>query len=117
MVTPTNGTATFFDLTTKQLVPVDFYISDVVAANVTWNLVGAAVSTSDNFIRFDHPVVLVDLSIATGPTVMVGLVPYSNGALVNGVALRIANFLNTIQSRPKLNVGFAAGKNIQLKQF
>lgn len=117
MVTPTNGTATFYDLTTRQTFQVDFYISDVVAAPVTFSLTGAAGTGNDNFIRFDHPVVLVDLSIATGPTVMVGLYPKSNGAIVSGSAMRIANFLNTIQSRPRLNIGWAAGKNIQLVQF
>jgi len=117
MVTPTNGTATFRNLRTGEVIPVDIYISDVVGANVTWSLIGAAGTGTDSFVRFDDPVALVDLSIATGPTVMVGLVPYSNAQLVNGNAFRIANFLNTIQSRPKLALGFAAGKNIQLKQY
>jgi len=117
MVTATNGTATFKDLATGESFQVDIYISDVVGANVTFSQTGLAGTGSDAFVRFDHPVVMTDLSIVTGPTVMVGLVPYSNGQVVNGAAYRIANFLNSIQTRPKIALGFAAGKNIQLKQF
>jgi hypothetical protein len=117
MVTPTNGTAIFQPVRGGTPITVDFYISDVLAAPVTWSLTGAAISTSDTFIKFDQDVVLTDLSIATGPTVMTGLFAKANAALINGAAFRIANFLNNIQSRPTIAVGFKANKNIQLIQF
>jgi len=117
MVTATNGTATFKGLQSGKVYNVDIYISDVVAATVKLNQFGAAVVGSPSFVRFDEDVALVDLSIITGPTVMVGLYPTSNDVPVSQYNYRIANFLNSIQTRPVVRVGFASGKNIGFIQY
>lgn len=116
MVTTTNGTATFQGLNTGKMYNVDIFISDVVAAPATWGVSGNAVAASQNFWRAPEDVVLVDLSIITGPTVMVALIPTSNDAVIPNYRFRIANFLNTLTTRPSVNVGFAAGRNVGLLQ-
>jgi len=116
MVTTTNGTATFLGLETGKMYNVDVFISDVVGAPVTWGVSGNAVSTSQNFWRAPENVQLQDLSIVTGPTVMVALVPTSNDAVVPNYRFRIANFLNTLTTRPSITVGFASGRNIGMLQ-
>jgi len=111
MVTATNGTATFIGISGK-LYNIDLYISDVLNAPVTWGVSGNAGATSLTFWRSPERVTLVDLSIITGPTVMTSLVPTSNDGVIPGLRYRIANFLNTLTNRTKLNVSFEAGRNI-----
>lgn len=111
MVTPTYGTATFKGSSGKNYA-VDFYISDVVAAPATWDSGNGATSTSLEFWKAPEPVVLLDISIATGPTVMFTLVPTADGGLIPGARFRIANFLNTLAFRPQLNLGFKQGTNV-----
>lgn len=115
MVTPTNGTATFMGRSGRKYT-VDFYISDVVGAPVTWGVSGNAAAGSLTFWRAPEDVVLTDLSIATGPTVMVALVPTANDGIIPNYRFRIANFLNTLTTRPDVNVGFAAGRNVGMIQ-
>jgi len=115
MVTATNGTATFQGAS-GQVYSVDFYISDVVAAPCTFGVSGNAAAGSLTFWRAPEQVTLVDLSIATGPTVMVALVPTSNDGVIPGKRFRIANFLNTLTNRPPIRLTWGAGKNIGLLQ-
>jgi hypothetical protein len=117
MVTPTNATASFQGLKTGRFYNIDIYISDVVSAKCTLNAYGAAVAGSDNFVVLPEDAVLIDLSVITGPTVMVGLVPTSNGAPLTQYNFRIANFLSTLTSRTKLGVGFKGGNNIGFIQY
>lgn len=116
MVTATNGTASFVGVS-GTIYQIDLYISDVVAAKCTLNPYGAAVAGSDNFWKTPERVTLYDLSIITGPTVMVGLVPLAAGAPLTTYNFRIANFLNSIQSRPKINVKYEAGQNVGFVQY
>jgi hypothetical protein len=115
MVTATNGQATFQG-ESGRMYTIDIYISDVVAADVTFGVSGNAASTSNNYWKAPETVYLVDLSIVTGPTVMVALVPKSNDAIIPNYRFRIANFLSTLAFRPKLSVGWAAGRNIGFVQ-
>lgn len=117
MVTPTNGTATFQSLDGMRTYQVDFYISDVVASPCTLTANGKAGTGSLTFWKAPENVVLTDLSIASGPTVMVGLQPTSNDAPIPNYNFRIANFLNSIQTRPRIRVGFKQGNNVGLLQF
>lgn len=116
MVTATNGTATFVGRSGKTYM-VDFYISDVVAAYCTFNPAGAAGTGNNTFWRAPEDVVLTDLAIATGPTVMKGLQALSDDAPISGGALRIAQFLNSLNQRPNPNIGWRMGRNIALIQF
>lgn len=63
------------------------------------------------FWKAPENVKLVDLSIATGPTVMTSLLLTSNGGQIPAQRLRIANFLNTLAFRPALSINFRGGNN------
>jgi hypothetical protein len=115
MVTPTYGTATFTGAGGKRY-SVDFYISDVVNAPVTWDSGTGAAAGTLSFWKAPEDVILVDLSIATGPTVMTSLIPTRDGGQVPSQRVRIANFLNTLAFRPALTLGFRAGTNVGLIQ-
>jgi len=117
MVTPTYGTAVFQGLQSGQTYSVDFYVSDVVGAPVQWDNGNGATTTSGAFWKAPENVALIDLSIATGPTVMVGLIPTSDGFPIGGQRFRIANFLNSLATRAKLALGFRGGKNIGMLQY
>lgn len=112
-----NGTATFQDLVTGDFYNVDVYYSDSAGAAATFNMAGAAVSTSDNSIKFDNPVKLVKLNIHTGTASAVGLYITANGKVVNGSSLRFLGILDTIQPAPVFNIGFKAGATIKIIQF
>lgn len=112
MVTATNATAVFKGLRSGTIYTVDMYISDVVAAPVTFSTSGLATSTSLTFWKAPEDVMLIDLSVISGPTVMVALQPTSNDGIVAGYMFRIANFLNSLATRAPISLGFAAGKNI-----
>jgi len=116
MVTPTYGTAMFKGVTSGKTYAVDMYISDVVGAPVTFDSGNGATSTSLGFWRAPEPVILYDLSIATGPTVMTALVPTTNGGIIAGFAFRIANFLNTLATRPAITIGWKEGSNVGFNQ-
>ena len=112
MVTPTNGTCTFIGLASQKVYAVDLYISDVNNANCTFGVGTTAAAGSKAYWRPIEDVVLVDLSIITGPTVITTLVPTSNDAQLQGTRLRFANFLNTLTTRPRLQIGFAKGNEV-----
>lgn len=114
MVTPTYGTATFKGRT--KTYSVDFYIADVVGTAVKFDSGSGAGTGSLPFWKAPENVVLVDLSIVTGPTVMTTLIPGTNGASIPGQRMRIANFLNTLAFRPALQIGVANGSNFQLTE-
>lgn len=116
MVTPTYGTATFQGTKTGKNYSVDFYISDVVGAPVTWDSGSGAGATTLTFWKAPEPVILIDLSIVTGPTVMFTLFPTADGGQIPGMRYRIANFLNTLAFRPRLTLGFNQGTNVGLTQ-
>lgn len=112
MVTATNGTAVFRGLDSGTTYTVDFYISDVLAAPVTWSTSGLAGAGSLQFWKAPENVLLIDLSIITGPTVMVALQPTSNDGIIAGYMFRIANFLNSLATRASVGLGWGVGKNI-----
>jgi hypothetical protein len=116
MVTAELGTATFQGLQTKATYAVDIYISDVVAAPVTFDSGSGAGATSLQFWKAPEDVMLVDLSVATGNTVATALVPTSNGGQIPGQRFRTANFLNTLAFRPAIKLGFKSGSNVGFLQ-
>lgn len=110
MVTATTGVATFQGRS-GQSYSVQFYIADVVATAVKFDSGSGATSTSLPFWKCPEQVVLSDLSVISGPTVMTTLVVTADGANVPGQRLPIANYLTTIVNRARLQVGFKAGTN------
>ena len=57
-------------------------------------------------------VILYDFSIPTGLTDTTNIVFTSDGAQVPQSRLRYANFVNTLATRPAINIGFRANSNI-----
>ena len=115
MVTPTYGTAVFTGASGKRY-NVDFYIADVVAGATKWDSGSGATATSLPFWKSPEDVMLTDLSIATGPTVIFTLFPTADGAQISGFRFRIANYLNTLAFRPSIALGFRRGTNIGLTE-
>lgn len=115
MVTPTYGTAMFRGASGKTYA-VDFYIADVVGSSVKFDNGSGASSTSLSFWRCPENVLLYDISLATGPTVMTTMFPTANGAQIGNFRFRIANFLNTLATRPALAIGFRGDTNFGMTE-
>jgi hypothetical protein len=116
MVTATNGTIRLIGKSGTQY-GASVYVSDVIGAPVTFNLVGAAVSTSPNFLTFPEDVALADMSILTGPTVMTLLVPYQGDSpIAGGKITGLANVLTTLNSRSFTPVIWKGGVKMQIFQ-
>jgi hypothetical protein len=106
------GTMMFKGLQTGRTYAVDIYISDVLAAPVTWDNGSGATATSLVYWKAPENVMLYDFSIATGLTDTTNIVTTSDGAQVPNSRLRHANFLNSIATRPALQISFRQGSNI-----
>lgn len=115
MVTATYGTAVLSGASGKRY-NVDFYIADVVATAVKFDSGSGASATTLPFWKAPEDVMLTDLSIVTGPTVMTTLFPTADGAQISGFRFRIANYLNTLAFRPSIALGFRKGTNIGLTE-
>lgn len=117
MVTATTGTATFKGRSTGRTYAASIYISDVVAAKVTFNMNGAAGAGSDAFWQAPEDVQLIDVAIITGPTVATGFTWLSGGASVPGSATLISPNLTTNASRSAPNIGFRSQSFVTAVQF
>ena len=117
MVTPTATNVLYFRGRSGRIYTVNAYVSDVIGANVLFNLNGAAGAASDTYIRLPEPAVLYDASIITGPTVATGMTFTQDGAVIAGSAVLLAAQLNTLATRGALAVAFPAGALIGAKQF
>lgn len=95
---------------------VDTYISDVDAANSTFdNGAGTAAAASDTFYIMPRDGYITDFSIVTGLTDTTAGQLTSNGVPI-GSTIRWANALNTLQNRPALRVPIRAGSAIRIIQ-
>ena len=118
MVTATTMTASFQGVgALKRPYNVSGYISDVVGAKVLWNANGVAGTGSDTYVQFGEPVILTDISVLTGPTVMTGMRFQSGGVDVPQSATLIATNLSTVIGRNAPKIGFAAQSQIGAIQF
>lgn len=111
MVTATTGVATFQGRSGRSY-PIQIYISDVVATAVKFDSGSGAGTGSLPFWKAPEAVVLKDLSIISGPTVMTTLVATADGANIPGARIPIANYLTTIVNRAFLSIGYKQGTNI-----
>lgn len=105
------GTATFRAVNSSNVYNVDVYISDVIGASVNWDSGTGAGTGSLTFWKAPEMVVLSDLSVATGLTDTTTLVPTANGQQLPS-RLRHANFINTITTRPPIQIGYNQGTNV-----
>jgi len=99
-------------LSTGKSYAVDCYVADVVGTAVKFDAGSGATANSLPYWKVPEDCVLYDFSIATGNTVTVALIPTADGAIIPGVRLRTANFLNTLAFRPTLAIGFKRGTNL-----
>ena len=110
MAAAQNGTFIFVGRSGRTY-PIDAYFSDVAAAKVTFNPTGLAVAGSDTYWRAPEPVTLIDAAIHTGMT-ETGCVMTEDGATRNGAVIKYVPFLDSVATRPRLNIPFAAGSLI-----
>lgn len=109
---PRYGTMMFKGVQTGRTYAVDVYISDVLAAQVTFDNGSGATSSSLVYWKAPENVILYDYSVATGLTDTTNLFLTSDGAQIPNSRLRHANFLNSLATRPVLNIGFKQGSNV-----
>lgn len=112
MVTPTNGTCTFLNERTGAFEKANMYIADATGTQVKLNVLALAASTDPTFVQYGDPVMLVDVSIKSGPTVSTVLIPTSGNAKIPGKLISIADQLNSLTTRTPINLRFKAGSLI-----
>jgi hypothetical protein len=109
---PKYGTMLFKGLQSGRTFALDTYVSDVLAAGATFDNGSGATATSLVYWKAPENVMLYDWSVATGLTDTTNIVLTSDGAQVPNSRLRHANFINTLATRPALNIQFRQGSNI-----
>lgn len=91
------------------------YNPDVSGSPITWNLNGAAASTSDDNIIVPEDMYITDLSVVTGIVDTTSLVLYTNGAAKAGYLILWANVVNTLPTRIFPRFTLLKGTKVQLK--
>ena len=114
MVTPTYGTMTY--QTQGGNITVDLYVADVANAPVHFDSGNGASATSETFWVAPAGGAIIDLSFATGPTVIFKFGILASGARTRSTP-RLANHLNTLAFRPQLNVPISAGEQIAMVEL
>jgi len=109
---PQYATAIFLGLQTGKTYAVDMYLSDVANADVNWDSGNGAGASSLTYWKAPENVVFQDLAINTGMTDTTNIALTSDGAQIPGARLRFAQHVNTIATRPKLQIGFKMGSNV-----
>jgi len=95
---------------------VDVYISDVANALATFDSGAGASATSQNFFKVPASGRIVDFSIVTGLTdTTKGRITINNSPTKS--IIRWANHLNTLATRPALNIPIMAGENLGIIQL
>jgi hypothetical protein len=114
--TPQAGVAYFRGLNSGNSYARGFYNTDVSGALVRWDVgagIPAAATSGSDFITFDEPVQLYDLSVTTG------IVDTKNVRVVANYAPTIFTFnwathLNSLSLRPAISVQFKPQTRISL---
>ncbi len=112
---PQYATATFKGVSGASYT-VDIYCSDVVAGLVNFDSGAGAAATSETFWTAPENCHLVDFSILTGMTDTTVLRITANSRPLQST-VRYANHLNTLNSRPHLDTGFAASTRVGFIQL
>jgi len=111
---PQTGTLTFRGVSGAHYA-IDVYVSDVVGALCNFDSGAGASANSETFWTAPENCYLIDFSIVTGLTDTKTLRLTANSRNLQSL-IRHANHLNTLNSRPALNTGFAAGTRVGLIQ-
>lgn len=93
----------------------NIYNPDVSGSPITWNLNGAAASTSDDNIIAPEDMEIVDESVVTGIVDTTSILLYANGAAKAGFITLWANVVNSnpVRSFPRFTV--LRGTKVQFK--
>ncbi len=102
---PQYATLTFVGINSRKTYSKDAYLSDVVAGLI--NIDGGSGAGTGSPTEWTAPefLMLTDFAILTGMTDTTAIQITRNG-VPTGDILRFANYLNTLNSRPVLTVGF-----------
>lgn len=113
-VTPVHASWTF--RTRSGNISVDSYISDVANGLVTFDDGQGASATSSAMYICPTDMLLVDVAITTGPTVM-GRLMVTRNSIPTGNILGIIPHVDTSPQRPLLNIPFASGHKLTAIQL
>jgi hypothetical protein len=113
---PQYGTFTGYGAQSKKSYSVDVYLSDVVSAMGNFDGGAGAGATSPDFYTFPEPVILTDFSLPSGMTDTT-VARISVNGVPTATMIRWANFLNTLNNRPTLQIKLKAGSRLQLVQL
>jgi len=91
---------------------IDIYVSDVANASVNFDNGNGASSTSLTYWKAPENCIIYDLSLASGLADTTNMVLTSDGSQIPKIAIRYANFLNSLATRPTLQVGIRAGSQL-----
>ena len=116
MVTPTYGVATFVGIDSRMTYMKDIYIADVAANLIKWDSGAGASATSESFWTPPERVVLRDVAITTGPTVIFKLQLTRDG-VPTGDMIRLLPHLDTINNRPPMNIPYGAGQKVAMLEL
>jgi len=95
---------------------VDVYCSDVANALATFDSGAGSGASSQNFFKSPISGRIVDFAINTGMTDTTAARVIINNSPTKSI-LRFANQLNSLATRPALNIPINAGENIGLIQL
>lgn len=114
--TPKVGNVEFTGLRTGKKYAYSIYNSDVAAAFVTWNRMGAAGTGSVTFITAPEDMVLSDVSVVTGIVDTANLLLFIDDGAVPGSLISWANVVNTLQNRQFPRLGISQGRKVQFQE-
>ena len=98
--------------TSGRVYNVNVYVSDVAAAFVTFNANGQAGTGSPSQFIVPEDCVLADISLASGLTDTTLITLQADNATVPGMVIQYADYLNSITTRPSINLGIRAKTQI-----
>ena len=107
MVTATTGQMSIVSVKGKRF-GASLYISDVVAAPVTFSMSGIAVVGSANYFVMPERGIITDLALVTGPTVIFAYEIFVNSIPI-GIIANNAVHVSTSPNRPPLNIKVEKG--------
>lgn len=110
MATPKPGTMTFTGASGKTY-SVELYLSDVDGALINWDGGAGAGTASPDFWTPPENVILTDYAMVTGTADTEKIRITVNGRPTQHI-LRYETFLTSLQSRPRLQIGFRQGARI-----
>jgi hypothetical protein len=95
---------------------IDVYLSDVANAAANFDSGNGAGTGSLNFWKSPERVVIYDFSIPTGLTDTTNGIFTSDGSQIPKITIRWANFINTLATRPTLQIGVEKGSQLGMVQ-